>query len=453
MINFRELAQRRITRRELFGGLAAAVASVFAGKWLIDRFSAPAAVNGAAQLEPPGPGFIDVREFKKSMTVEGLNETAEKYFASERNWDRLMAKPLSGIDGAPALLNDVAHLLAGLRLLPGMRVVDFGAGSCWLSRWLTQLGMEVIALDVSPTALKIGQELYRRLPVIGERPAPTFLVFDGHRIDLPDASVDRIVVLDTFHHLLNPDKVLAEMSRILKPGGIAGFSEPGPHHSRSPTSQSEMRNYRVLEDDVDIHKIWSAANKAGFGRIQLAVFPATLYLLTLPEFDEYLAGGKQNERFAELTRREMEGRRVFFMQKGAQPPTYDSRSRAGLAAKVDVTLRAESVKAGEAVEARVVVTNTGKATWLPHGTKPGAVWLGCNLLGPAGRVAGYDCPRHALTPGDGRPVAPGETLTLDVKIPAPPKGSHVLEFDLVSEAVAWFATVGSEPARVNVEVK
>ena len=89
----------------------------------------------------------------------------------------------------------------------------------------------------------------------------------------------------------------------------------------------------------------------------------------------------------------------------------------------------------------------------PHGTKPGAVWLGCNLLGPAGRVAGYDCPRHALTPGDGRPVAPGETLTLDVKIPAPPKGSHVLEFDLVSEAVAWFATVGSEPARVNVEVK
>jgi ubiquinone/menaquinone biosynthesis C-methylase UbiE len=451
-ISVREFARRPITRRALFGGIAA-FASGFAAKWLVDKWSAPEAVGGAAKLEPPGPGFIDVREFKKSMTVEALNETAEQYFASARNWDRLMAKPLSGIDGAPALLNDVAHLLAGLRLLPGMRVVDFGAGSCWLSRWLTQLGMEAIALDVSPTALKIGQELYRRLPVIGERPPPSFLQFDGHRIDLPDASVDRIVVLDTFHHLLNPDEVLAEMSRILKPGGIAGFSEPGPHHSRSPTSQSEMRNYRVLEDDVDVHRIWAAASKAGFGRIQLAVFPATPYLLTLPEFDEYLAGGKQNERFAELTRREMEGRRVFFMQKGAQPPIYGSRSRVGLAAKLDVTLRSESVKAGEALEARIVVTNTGKATWLPHGAKPGAVWLGCHLLGAAGRVGGFECPRHALTPGDGRPVAPGETLTLDVKIPAPPKGSHVLEFDLVSESVAWFASVGSEPARVNVQVK
>ena len=102
-------------------------------------------------------------------------------------------------------------------------MLDFGAGSCWASRWLSQLGMEVIALDVSKTALKIGEELYVRLPVIGESPRHRFLVSDGHRIDLADDSLDRIVCLDTFHHLLNPDEILREMYRVLRPGGIAGF--------------------------------------------------------------------------------------------------------------------------------------------------------------------------------------------------------------------------------------
>jgi hypothetical protein len=58
--------------------------------------------------------------------------------------------------------------------------------------------------------------------------------------------------------------------------------------------------------------------------------------------------------------------------------------------------------------------------------------------------------RHPLS--DGRAIAPGETVTLDVQIPAPSKGSYILEFDLVSESVGWFAMGGSEPARVKIQV-
>jgi hypothetical protein len=54
-----------------------------------------------------------------------------------------------------------------------------------------QLGCKVIACHVSAAALEIGRELYSRNPPAGDRPTPEFLLFDGHRIDIADASVDR----------------------------------------------------------------------------------------------------------------------------------------------------------------------------------------------------------------------------------------------------------------------
>jgi len=62
------------------------------------------------------------------------------------------------------------------------------------------------------------------------------------------------------------------MYRVLKPGAIAGFHEPGPNHSKSAGSQYEMRNFNVLEDDIDIGKIWSLAKEMGFFRLRLGVY-------------------------------------------------------------------------------------------------------------------------------------------------------------------------------------
>jgi 2-polyprenyl-3-methyl-5-hydroxy-6-metoxy-1,4-benzoquinol methylase len=113
-------------------------------------------------------------------SIEELNRAAETYstiiMASE------LPKPFAKPDEVPPLLMDAANMLQGLRLAPGAHVLDFGAGSGWLSRWLTQLGCRVTLLDVSPTALAMARELYSRQPIIGDRPPPAFLPFDGrHR--------------------------------------------------------------------------------------------------------------------------------------------------------------------------------------------------------------------------------------------------------------------------------
>jgi ubiquinone/menaquinone biosynthesis C-methylase UbiE len=93
---------------------------------------------------------------------------------------------------------------------------------------------------------------------------PVFLHFDGHKINLPDESVDRIICHDAFHHVPNQKEVISELGRVLKRGGIAGFSEPGRFHSQSPQSQSEMRNFNVLENDIIPTEIFSLAREYGF---------------------------------------------------------------------------------------------------------------------------------------------------------------------------------------------
>src|SRR5205823_13517906 len=139
---------------------------------------------------------------------------------------------------------------------------------------LTQLGCRVVLLDVSPTALQMAQALYERVPVIGDQPAPEFLVFDGRRIELPDASVDRVLCLHALHHVPNQAATLAELGRILRPGGRAAFAEPGPRHSRAAQSQFEMRSYRVVENDIDVHELSPIAHGVGFADLQMMVFRA-----------------------------------------------------------------------------------------------------------------------------------------------------------------------------------
>lgn len=437
--------------------------------------------------------LIDVRQLMKELSVEELCQTAEDYFERIPNWDYHMALPFTGIDETPEMLIHFAQLLQGLRPMPGMKVLDFGAGSCWTSRFLTQLGYQVISLDVSETALKIGRELYSRQPVFGSQPESMFLHFDGYKIDLPDESVERISCLNAFHHVPNPDHILREMARVLKQGGIAGFSEPGPEHSRSPQSQYEMRLHRVVENDIKIEEIWGAARAAGFTDLKLAVFNSASFLLPLAEFEKYLAktnpvataddnpsqtgnlpvlkrllrfigaGRHQSpngheplppveaDAYADQTRAYMRDRRVFFLYKG-ELPAPDSRQRAGLLAELEVNLASTQVPEGTPFLARITARNSGSTIWLPISAPNGPVQLGLHLLDRKGSLINLDYSRHRLMPGDGRPVQPGETVSLETTVPAPAKGQYTFVFDLVSEGVSWFETNGSQTVSVEIEV-
>lgn len=424
----------------------------------------PSALTTAVAAEEPAPApqpapkpaatsdLIDVKKLMRELTVEELCETAENYIAHLTSWDYQLAKPFASIVEAPLLLNTFAQLLQRMQLVAEMTVLDFGAGTCWLSKCLTQLGCEVIALDASASALKIGKELYERQPVIGNKPAPKFLVFNGHVIDLPDRSVDRIICMDAFHHVPNPQHVLAEMARVLKDGGIAGFAEPGPDHSKNPQSQYEMKHYRVVENDIILRDIWAMANKVGFTDIKAAAFTLAPLLMSLDEFDDYLAGGHMTRAVTDMARHEMRNHRLFLMYKG--PPAIPDSRMGGdaLGATLKVTLAQSKVKEGESFLARITAKNTGRALWLPSTANIGAVRFGAHLCDAEGAVTDLNFFRDSLGHGTPQQVMPGASVSFEAEIPAPPKGRYIVEFDLVAEQVTWFSMIGTKTVRIPVEV-
>jgi len=396
--------------------------------------------------------FVDVRKLIRELSVEELCQTAEEFFARLDNWDYLHAKPFAAIDETPELLTCFAHVVQGLKLLPEMTILDFGAGSCWTSRFLSQLGLQVIAFDVAPSALKIGQELYKRHPLIGNQPGPRFLLFDGHNFDLPDDSVDRISCWDAFHHVPNPAQVIKEMGRVIKEGGIAGFSEPGPDHSKAAQSQYEMRTNRIIENDINVREIWDEAQRAGFTKIRLALFNPTSFLLSLEDFEAYLDGQDAGERYLAETRDQMKHRRVFFLFKGESSAPADSRQRVGLKAQLNVELESDRIAGGQPLRLKAVVKNTGSTVWLPTTARVGAIHFGIHLFDQKGILLDLDYFRHNLTPGQGREILPGETVAIATEVPMPATGEYILQCDLVSEAVCWFEHNGSETVRLKVEV-
>lgn len=401
--------------------------------------------RSAVAVDQPG-GATDVVPDEQ---IAEYNRAAETYFASLTGWDHHLAKPFSQIEETPAILMNLAVLAQGLRLTPAMRVLEFGAGSGWLSRDLTQLGCRMVLLDVSQTALDIARELYRRQPVIGDQPAPEFLLFDGRRIAMPDASVERIICFDAFHHAPNPDEVIREFGRILTPGGIAAFAEPGPRHSESARSQFESHTYGVVEKDVDVHAIWRTARACGFSDLRMAVFHEPPYHVSIAEYEDLVAGGRAQERWLASTRGFLHHVRNFFLIKEGTE-RVDSRRVEGLACEIDARV-SPPVVAGRPVVIDADVRNSGTAIWLASDVPIGGVSVGVHIYDAQGGLIRLDAARAPLSTPP-REIAPGERVSVQLTLGPPPAGKYRLELDCVAARVTWFAQAGSRLVALNVEV-
>ena len=91
-------------------------------------------------------------------------------------------------------------------------VLDIGSADRWLDGQL-DVAARYIALDYPATA--IG--LYHSRPHI---------FADASELPFADGSIDAIACYEVMEHVSMPDKVLAEVARVLAPGGIAEFTMP-----------------------------------------------------------------------------------------------------------------------------------------------------------------------------------------------------------------------------------
>jgi ubiquinone/menaquinone biosynthesis C-methylase UbiE len=110
------------------------------------------------------------------------------------------------------------EVMKALALRPGEVVADIGAGSGYFTvRFARAVGEtgRVYAVDISPDMIR---HLNRRIRDAGIRNVVTVLSEPDDPL-LPDASVDRLVIVDTWHHIEDQPRYLALLTRMLKPGG------------------------------------------------------------------------------------------------------------------------------------------------------------------------------------------------------------------------------------------
>jgi ubiquinone/menaquinone biosynthesis C-methylase UbiE len=212
--------------------------------------------------------------------------------AGTERWERV--KPFStpghdDVEEAARLMHDFAVALACLRPRPGERVLDLGAGSCWCSEWLQRLNIDTVSVDIAFDMLRIGRD---RLP-------HTRRLAAGDLESLPflDASFDKAVCLNAFHHVPDGRKALAEVRRVLRPGGLVLFSEPGRGHADAESSVVATGECGVLEQEVIVAPFLESCAAAGFVDVRLK--PVAY---AVPWYEADLARWTRWERAASTTR-------------------------------------------------------------------------------------------------------------------------------------------------------
>ena len=212
--------------------------------------------------------------------------------AGTARWERV--KPFStpghdDVEEAAHLMHDFAVALACLRLVPGEHVLDLGAGSCWCSEWLQRLNIETVSVDISFDMLRIGRG---RLPH-----AQRLAAGDLESLPFLDASFDKAICLNAFHHVPDGRKALAEVRRVLRPGGLVLFSEPGRGHADAETSRVATGACGVLEQEILVAPFLEACAAAGF--VDVRIKPVAY---AVPWYDADLDKWRRWERVAGTNR-------------------------------------------------------------------------------------------------------------------------------------------------------
>jgi 2-polyprenyl-6-hydroxyphenyl methylase/3-demethylubiquinone-9 3-methyltransferase len=104
------------------------------------------------------------------------------------------------------------------RLGPGSKaVLDIGCGAGYLVQELERVGHHVTGIDLSEASL----ETARRFSPGSNAEFLCMSAYELHRFK--PASFDVVCAMDFLEHITEPEKVIADAARVLKPGGLFFF--------------------------------------------------------------------------------------------------------------------------------------------------------------------------------------------------------------------------------------
>jgi len=97
-----------------------------------------------------------------------------------------------------------------------LNIADIGCGAGFLTNYLALRYSSVSGLDASESSLEVAKSKDETNSVI-------YTLGDAYKLPYKNSSMDVVCAMDFLEHVDRPEDVVAECSRILKPGGIFFF--------------------------------------------------------------------------------------------------------------------------------------------------------------------------------------------------------------------------------------
>ncbi len=145
------------------------------------------------------------------IELEDLKRRQQAFYQANPKYYRLIDEQFhSGYT-----YDHILEALAG-RLPAPVRFLDIGAGSGYYVRRAAELGCAPVGIDLSPHACRMGCS----------RAPGRLCQADAEWLPFRDACLDLVFCQQIIEHVVYPERVLAEIARVLRPGGILFLSAP-----------------------------------------------------------------------------------------------------------------------------------------------------------------------------------------------------------------------------------
>ena len=221
-------------------------------------------------------GFETVAEADKAQRVRGV------FDAVSSKYDVMNDLMSLGLHRAWK-----AYTVAVANLRPGDKVLDLAAGTGDLARaFARQVGASGLVLhtDINEAMLREG-----RNRLLDEGLVLPTLICDAERLPLPDAAFDLVSVAFGLRNMTHKERALAEMARVLRPGGrllVLEFSKVAAPLAKAYDWYSfnvlpklgqwvagDGDSYRYLAESIRMHPdqatLKTMMKAAGFGHVDV----------------------------------------------------------------------------------------------------------------------------------------------------------------------------------------
>jgi SAM-dependent methyltransferase len=116
-----------------------------------------------------------------------------------------------------------------LQITPGDRVLDVGAGNGRHAFEAYRRGARVVPFDLDRKELAAVARMCGAMRAEGEAPpeaGSAAVSGDATRLPFADGSFDRVIAAEVFEHILDDQRAMDEVARVLRPGGVLAVTVP-----------------------------------------------------------------------------------------------------------------------------------------------------------------------------------------------------------------------------------